>query len=240
MNNLDKIKALLTKMGISEETTTEFGTILEDWSKTEKTRLRGEFADRLQRAKKACVEEVESYKANLARGVQVFLESKVKEIERAGTKQRAIEESEATNRLKAVKALLEGTNVDEAANAQALQAASKANVTLKAQLTEVSESLTREKATKARLADLLEKSLERQRLLEAKQKTAQAAPAIKEDKTISEPAPAAVEKPKAKTMAEEKVKSSTPKTTNSNKPAEKPAPITGTVNSDIDAIANTI
>lgn len=241
MTNTDRIKALLTKMGISEETTKEFATILEDWSKTEKSKLRSEFADRLQTAKKACVEEVESYKANLARGVQGFLESRIQDIERAGTKQRAIEESEATNRLKQVKALLEGINVDEAANTQTLQSERKANVALKAQLAKLSESLTSEKVKTAKFAELMEKSLARQRVLESKisapaEPVAPAAAAIKEDKVETKPVAA----PKAKTMAESKTVAATPKTTNS-KPVDKTAgPVVGTVNSDIDAIASSI
>ena len=243
MNN-PKITALFTKMGISEETSKEFITILEDWSKNEKTKLRTEFTERLKTAKNACIEEVESYKANLARGVQVFLESKIKEIERAGTKQRAIEESEATNRLKQVKAVLENINVDEAANTQALQSERKANVTLKAQLAALAEGLQREKAKTAKFSELMEKSLARQRVLEAKATTpaavepvaAPAAAAIKEDK-VETKAPVAA--PKAKTMAEAKITAATPKTTNS-KPAEKAPAITGTVNSDIDAIASSI
>lgn len=244
MNNLDKIKSILAKMGISEETSKEFATILEDWSKAEKTKLRTEFADRLSTAKKACVEEVESYKANLARGVQTFLESKVKEIERAGTKQRAIEESEATNRLKQLKAVLEGINVDEAANAQALQSERKANVALKAQMAALAEGLQREKAKLAKFTDLMEKSIQRQKTLEEKLKTSAAEPvaapaaaAIKEDKIE---ATATVPAAKPKTMAEAKVPAATPVTTNSKK-AEKPAaPTVTTVNSDIDAIASSI
>jgi hypothetical protein len=259
MTGLEKITALLKQMGISEETTSEFAKILNEWSDSEKNRYRDDFAKRITEAKKACIEEVESHKASVSRGVQKFLESKVKEIERAGAKQRAIEESEATNTLKHVKSLLEGINVDEAANSQALQSEKKANASLKAELVSIRENLNREKAKSAKFSDMAEKSLERQKILESKlgDRSAQATTLakienIQESKTetsetkkvvtevvkaITPVTPVVENVSKPKTLAEAKAKPTQPVTTFS-KPKEATAK--PQANGDIDAIANSI
>ena len=110
---MDKIKQLLKEMGASEEFTKALCEELENYVATQKKSLEEDFQARLQKAKKVCIEEVDKEKQNLARKVEIFLESKQRRIEEAIGEQRAIEESESVNKLKALRATLEGVPFDE-------------------------------------------------------------------------------------------------------------------------------
>jgi len=163
---LQKISALLKQMGISEEATKEFVAVCESWHGSEKENLKQEFKTRLEKAKKLCVEEVEAHKANLSRGVKIFLEHQGDVIRKASEKSAAIAESEAVNKLKQINNLLGGINVDSAVNAQTLQVESKKNADLVSQVALLQESLNKEKAKSAKLGELSTKSLSRQKDLE--------------------------------------------------------------------------
>lgn len=197
--DLSKIKSLLKEMKISEESSTEFITLLEGWVANEKKQLAEDFAKRIEQAKKVCIEETEAHKATLSRGVKVFLESKIQAIEKAATKKKAIEESESVNTLKQLKSLLEGINVDEAKANQDLQVVNKEKVALKKELSEAKEALTREKAKASKLSEISEKSMERQKVLESRLQTIEKE--IKESR-----------KPMGRTLAEAKQPAAKPKT----------------------------
>lgn len=199
---LTKIESLLTQMGISEEATKEFINVCQEWHKTEKDKLQEEYKVRLEKAKKLCVEEVEAHKANLSRGVKMFLENQGDIIRKASEKKAAIAESDAVNQLKKIKSLLGGIDVDSAVNAQALQAESKKNAELVGQVAALTESLNKERAKAAKLGELSEKSLSRQRELE---KT------ITEHKQLLSEAKNSITKSKT-TLAEGKVKAQKPTT----------------------------
>ena len=166
MKKLDKINELLKAMGISEEACTEFTAVCEDWHTSEKTRLQEEYTARLAKAKEVCVEEVESHKAALSRGVKTFLENNNKIIRKASEKNAAIAESEAIDKLSKINAMLNDIDVDGAVNAQALQVEGKKNAELTEKVATLTESLGREKAKAAKMGELAEKSVARQRGLE--------------------------------------------------------------------------
>lgn len=166
LTGLQKVAALLKQMGISEEASKEFTSVCESWYNEEKDKLQQEYRVRLEKAKKLCVEEVEAHKANLSRGVKMFLEGQGDVIRKASEKRAAIAESEAVDKLKQITSLLGGIDVNGAANAQAMQAESKKNAELVNQVAGLSEAISREKAKSAKLGELSEKSLNRQRELE--------------------------------------------------------------------------
>lgn len=166
MKKLDKINELLKAMGISEEACKEFTAVCEDWHTSEKTRLQEEYTARLAKAKQVCVEEVESHKAALSRGVKTFLENNNKIIRKASEKNAAIAESEAIDKLSKINAMLNNIDVDGAVNAQALQVEGKKNAELTEKVATLTESLGREKAKAAKMGELAQKSVDRQRGLE--------------------------------------------------------------------------
>lgn len=166
--DLTSINSVLKKMGISDEAVKEFNTVLEGWVTSVKSKLLEEYKNKLEKSKKICVEEVEAHKASLSRGLKVFIESKISDIEKTSAKRKAIEESEATNTLKQLKALLEGVHIDSAKANSDLQAATKANDALKRQLAEANERIIREQAKTSKLSEIAEKSMQRQRLIEGK------------------------------------------------------------------------
>lgn len=247
--HMDKIKQLLKEMGISEEISKEFISTCEGWLKTERVKLNEEFDARLNKAKQVCVEEVATHKANLSRGVQLFLESRIENIKKAGQKQLANEESEVISKFKQLKALLEGINVDEAAASKELQAVKKDNDLLKKQVTESVEAMSQLKAKAAKLADISEKSFARQKLLEsklAKAETDLQEAVAKTAKVVSEEKAPLAESAKkeepvvkeAKTdLNKEKVVSEAPKTT---KPVVKEERLTPRSETDIDQIAESL
>ncbi len=197
--DLSKIESILKKMNISEAAIKEFSGIVNEHFAAKEKALKEEFTQRLNKAKQICVEETEAHKSALARGVQRFIESKVTAIEKAASKKHAIEESEAVTKLKHLKALLEGINLDGAKNDQALQAAMEQKAAAEKKLTEVSESLQREKAKSAKLSEISEKSMARQKVMEGQVKNL--------EKTIEES-----KKVESKTLADEKQTAAEPKT----------------------------
>lgn len=231
--DLSKIESILKKMNISEAAIAEFTNVVNEHFTAKEKALKEEFTQRLNKAKQVCVEEVETHKAALSRGVQRFLEAKVTTIEKVASKKHAIEESEATTKLKQLKALLEGINVDGAANAQAIQAVKEEKAAVEKQLVESREALQREKAKTAKLSEIAEKSVARQTAMEAK--VATLAKHIEESK--------AADVKKAQTLNDEKQAAVKPQTVvaegkqNAAKPAATPK--TDAPN-EIDAIAQSL
>lgn len=236
--DLSKIEAILKKMSISEAAIKEFSsTVTEHFTAKEKA-LKEEFTSRLNKTKQICVEEVESHKATLARGIQRFLEAKVTTIEKVASKKHAIEESEATTKLKQLKSLLEGINVDGVQDKQALQAAKDEKTAVLAQLAESRDALQREKAKSAKFSEIAEKSVTRQKVVEGQ--LAELSKKIEESKT-----PTVGEGDK--TLAEEKQTAAKPKTTvvaeakqNAAKPAATPAKKPEAESDDMEVIAQSL
>lgn len=111
---MDKITDLLKKIGASDELAEGIVIAINEHIETQRTALQEELQTKLNKAKSVCLEEVETYKKDLARRVEVFCESKSAKIERAKRKQLANEESEATSKLKEAKAILEGIDINVA------------------------------------------------------------------------------------------------------------------------------
>ena len=235
-SGLSKINALLQQMGISEEARKEFCVVCESWANDEKDKLQKEFTAKLGKAKQVCVEEVEAHKASLSRGVQLYLESKAESILKASEKSAAIAESEAVKSLKQIVSLLDGVSIDGAENAQALQAESKKNAQLTAEVATLRESISKEKAKSAKISELATKSVDRQKtlekqLIESKELLSEARGSLKEKVST------------AKTISEQKVKAQKPKTKSkvvSESDVGKGKQKTAEPNSDIDVIAESM
>ena len=204
---LSKVDALLKQMGISEEARKEFISVCESWHGSEKDKFKKEYEIALNKAKKVCLEETEAHKAALSRGVQLFLEKQLDNIHKASEKQMAIAEPEAVNLLKKVKSVMSGIDIDGAANAQALQAESKKNALLVQKISKLEESLERERAKAAKLGELTEKAISRQKSLEKD---------LHESKLVLGEARKSLEsRETSKAIFEEKSKGGKPKTTRS-------------------------
>jgi len=105
---MDKLKDLFKKIGASDELVEAVVKELDDYRKTVSEELQAEFKTRLDKARKLCLEETESYKRQLAKKLAIFVESKQAQIARAVEKQLAVEGSQAVDKLSQVKAVLEG------------------------------------------------------------------------------------------------------------------------------------
>jgi hypothetical protein len=234
MKKLVKIDELLKTMGISEEARKEFIIVCEDWHKTEKATLQAEYKARLDKAKTVCMEEVEAHKASLSRGIKMFLENNSKSIRKASEKNAAIAESDAINTLNKVTKLLGGLNVDDAVNAQTLQAESKKNAELTNKVADLTESLNREKAKSAKFSELSEKTIARQRNMEVQ--------LTESKKLLSEAHQSLTAKVKTTTiLSERKIQAAKPQSTKKVvSESDKGKRTVSTVDNEIDLIAESI
>lgn len=108
---MDKLKELLGKAGVSNELIDGICEEFERLSVSIKEQSNKELAERIQRAKKVCLEEISKEKTSLARKVKVFLESKARSFEEAAARQRRIDESESATKVRrAVEVLTDGEN----------------------------------------------------------------------------------------------------------------------------------
>ena len=163
---MDKIKELLKQMGGSDELIEEVTKSLDEWEQTTRTQLDEEFGKRLQKAKEVCMEEVSGYKKDLARRIEIFLESQRNAIERDVRGRGAIEESKAVNLLTQAKAVLEGVQID-GQNGD-LQALSDENAKLRRHVVAVTEERDGLKKRATHAQKIAGSALERNKLLEAK------------------------------------------------------------------------
>lgn len=111
---MDQITKLMEECGIDGELGAELVKSIHEHVDAEKKKLQEEAKQKLAAAKKLCVEEVKKEITRLSRGVEVFLESKSKQIERAKTQQMANEESKSASLLESVKAVVEGVDLSKA------------------------------------------------------------------------------------------------------------------------------
>jgi len=169
---MDKIKELLGQIGASKELADQLCEHLERYSNALKEKYDGELQEKIAKAKQICIEEVQKEKVNLARKVGTFLESKAASIEQAMTRQRVVEESEASSLLKKTKALLEGIELEGEVSSRELLALSKKAGRLEKAIGTLKEERNRAigKANKAN--EVAVKMLKRNQLFEAKLKEA--------------------------------------------------------------------
>jgi hypothetical protein len=123
---MNKIKALLEKAGCSPELVGGICEALETYKSSLRSMYDTEYKNRVEKAKKVCIDETESHKRELARRVQIFCETKAAAIEAQLAKQSALRESEAAVRLKGIVNLLEGIEPSAAQNGQSTAVVEKA------------------------------------------------------------------------------------------------------------------
>ena len=203
---MDEILKLLTKIGASEELAKGITEAIDSHLTAQRALLAEEYDAKKTALKKVMVEEVEKYKKDLARKTQIFFESRADKIESQIAKQVAIKDAAAEGKLKQVKALLEGIQLDTEGNAEPgelhrqIETLVKQNTTLKEEKTAALQ-----KAGKATL--IAQKALEKNRQFSAILESRQAAPIA----APVAPAPVApVETKPAPTTVVESVQGSTP------------------------------
>ncbi len=168
---MDKLKELFKQLGGSDELVNALSEELSRYNTELKEQYNRDFKKRINKARQICLEEVQKEKAVLARKVSIFLESKVEAIGRAAEKQRLQEDTEASNKLKNVRALLEGISVEDNGQSRELQNAQKQFTRLNKAFKTLKEerNIAVRKANQANHIAL--KTLKKNRLLEGKVKT---------------------------------------------------------------------
>ena len=210
---MDKIKALLEQIGASKELADQICEQFTRWAEEKEKSLNEEFQNRLENAKTVCIEEVEKEKHNLAKKVEIFLESKSASIERAIAKQRAMEESKALNTLKEVKAITEGIEVKGGISSDKYEAAVRDVAKLKRKLTTLQESRDSAIAKANEANKIAANVLKKNQILEGKARQAGLLSEQKKDKkTLTE---------LAKEQKSEQPKSTRRTLTESQTPAKK-------------------
>lgn len=111
-----KILDLLAKAGCKPELVAAIGESLVSYKTAIQERFEADYTAKIQQAKKVCVEETEEHKRDLARRLQVFLETHSAAIDAHLARQSALSESEAVGKLRNVKSLLEGTETNVTVN----------------------------------------------------------------------------------------------------------------------------
>jgi len=156
------IKALLVKSGVSEEAANKICESLESHVDQSRQQLETQFNERVAKVKSICLKETEDYKSELARRVQIFLETKSATIQESLSRQLGNKETEATATLRRVKASLNGVEMNSEPNSQLQTELKNAKKLLEGktrQLENVSTQLRRVQA-------ISDKLLTRNRILE--------------------------------------------------------------------------
>ena len=164
---MEKIKKLLAEMGASQELVNTIVESLADFQKRVKTTAGSELKQRLVEARKLCIEEIEKEKQELARKVEIFLESKLASIERTAKKQTAIGEGKALKILRDAKALLEGITF-EGGNPTEIQAMRDELQAFRLEKTQLTEQVQRAQQKATRANKVAMQLVERTRVLESK------------------------------------------------------------------------
>lgn len=155
---MDKIKELLAKAGCKPELVSAIHEQLIKYKNKLDEDAKCNLAARINEAKKLCAEEVENYKKDLARRLQIFCEAKSRAIESHVAKQATLRESQAVSKINDIKKLIGVLQTDSA-------------------------DLRSHAASKATLAKLTE---ERNRAIaEANQKTALAESVLKTNRQLT-------------------------------------------------------
>ena len=177
---MEKVKKLLSEIGASPDMVNAVIASLEDYNKNVKARYDEELKKRLVEARAICVEQFDKTKAELARKVEIFLESKLAAIEKIAQKQVAIGEGKALKTLREAKALFDGV-IFEGNNPTNTQAMQEELQALRLQNRQVVEDRNKAVVQAKRANEVAMKLLERQRVAESRvaPKTQPTAPAKK-------------------------------------------------------------
>lgn len=167
---MDKLKELFQQLGGSDELVQALSEELSRYGEELKEQYDRDFDVRIQKARQICLEEVQKEKAALARKVSIFLESKLEAFEKAAEKQRLQEDTEASNKLKHMRALLEDIALEDNGQSRELQDTKKQM----ARLNKAFKTLKEERDVAVRKAnkanEIALKTLKKNRLLESKVK----------------------------------------------------------------------
>ncbi len=180
---MDKIKDLLKQLGISEEGIKGVLESLEEFRKTVESSAERKLTERLDAAKKVCIEEVDKEKAELRRKIEIFLEARVNTVTREAQKQAAIGESDSSKTLRELKALFEGVKLDGIP--EDYQAVVAENKKLRAKLLESQEEVSHVAEKANRATTIAMNAIKHAKAMESKLKPA--AP-VTESKEKTEPA----------------------------------------------------
>ncbi len=114
---MKKIIDLMVKAGLKPEVAAKIGESMEEFKTAIREQFEADYTSKVNQAKKVCIEETEAHKRELARRLQVFLETKGAAIDAHLQRQSAMNESEAVTKLRTVKSLIEGIQVEQNGNA---------------------------------------------------------------------------------------------------------------------------
>jgi len=159
---MDKIRQLLLKCGMNEESANKICESFESHANQLKAKNEQDFKLRLEQAKKACLEETNAHKAELSRRVQIFLEAKNAAIEESIQKHTADRETESVAKLEQIKSLVEGIELDGRSNSELKAEVEK----LRSAVTTLSEQRDMARTKVKRVTTLAEKVLNRNKTLE--------------------------------------------------------------------------
>ena len=165
---MNKLKALLKELGGTDELVSAISEQFSAYANGIKKQYDVEFANKIEKARAICLEAVNKEKAEMARKFAIYLESKQDHFDRAAERQRLNEESESTNKLKHVKALLEGVDINNGGQSRELQVARKQVARLQQAVGTLKEerNVAVKKANKAN--EIATKFAKKNRVLESK------------------------------------------------------------------------
>lgn len=183
---MDKIAELLKQLGVSSEGIKQIIESLDAFQASVEGKYENQFQTRLEKAKQVCLEEVENYKIELRRKVEIFFESRTSTVNREAQRQAAIGESGANKTLRELKSLLDGVPLEGVSGAT--QALADQNQKLRQKVGSMQESLAASEKSRERLHGIASKSLQRIKVLESQTpKAAVVATESKESKGSKEP-----------------------------------------------------
>ncbi len=158
---MNKIQSLLEKAGCNPELVGGICEALEEYKSTLREQFEADYNNRIEQAKKVCIRETENHKAELARRVQIFCETKAAAIEAQVARQSALSESAAATKLKTIVNLLEGVEPNGPSNGQATAVLAK----VKSRLKQVNEEKQKAVEVANRQVAIAEKALKENRRL---------------------------------------------------------------------------
>jgi beta-lactamase class D len=162
--DLTQLQDLMTKCGLSTEASTKICESINSYLASAEKKLNEDYRDRIEKAKKICLEETSNHKIDLARRVQTFFEATVNRIESKIAKDTVAKDTEALTKLAGIRDMLAGLPLG---GDQQIQAE---NAQLKKNLNTLTEQFKDVKRVLKNKSDVLEKVITRNRLLEDRNK----------------------------------------------------------------------
>lgn len=215
---MDKLKALLGKLGASSDLTESICSELAKYESrvdaANKVKYENDLKAKLTKAKQVCLEEITKEKAELARKVGVFLEAKEKQIQQACLKARAIEEAEAKAILRRAKAVLEGIELKDDGSVKDFQALEKKLSRMEKAFLTVKEERDMAVGRLNKATSIATEALKQSNMLEEKVKAFETKGPVAEAKKLTAPAVSPA-KPKVapRRLDEGRIVAEAPKTT---------------------------